>query len=305
MTSVSWLPPDPPPEYLGSDLYGAFADDPALLFSDNPEVDFRKTSVREMIRAVRYPATFAGNREQTAETASLSGEAELVRKTATEAAKEAAREALGLRARVVPTVSAIHWVVRDCGVRFCDVEGAWQEIRRPHEGIEPRRYSVSVRFRAGRSEPGTLVPPTVQTWESLALGEIEVAADELCVLLPTSGLVAAWVWTQIDRCYRLATARMDAAAVFPVSFPEAAALGLVDENGIRSPFDGNPRGPSDILRTELLALPQSQNERVWAAVEWLLGRLAQSASGERLSDLARDEARKVLGLGARPSGQLR
>ena len=300
MTSLEdWLPPETPPEYLGSDLYGAFADDPALLFSDNPEVDFRKTSVREMIRAVRYPATFAGNRGQTAETASLSREAELVRKTATEAAKEAAREALGLRARGIPTVSAIHLVVRDCGVRFCDVEGAWQEIRRPHDENDPLRYSVSVRLPAWPSERGCLSRAKLQTQEALALREIEVAADELCVLLPTSGLVAAWVWTQTDRCYRLATARMDAAAVFPVSFPEAAALGLVDESGIRSPFDGDPRGPSDILRTELLALPHGPKERVGAAVRWLLGRLARSASGRPLADLARDEAQKALGLDGR------
>ena len=296
MTDVeNWLPDVPPVEYLGSDLYGAFGEDTHELFSDASEKDFRTVAVRETIRSLRVPARLARNRDPSTSTAGCPPAVEAVPQTA----KEAARAVLGLRAHEVLWPSAVLWVVRDCGVSFCHIDGEWREIERPHEAKEPRRYSVSLYVPTGQGKPGCPIRPVLRVHDALALYEIKVAANELCVVLTTSGLVASQVWTMANKGYPLATGGSGAAAVFPVSFPEAAALGLVE--GIRVPFDSDPRGPGDILRTELIALAQSPEERVGAAARWLSEQLTRRASFMSRTTLAHDEARRVLGLGRKPS----
>ena len=297
--SANWLPDVPPVEYLGSDLYGSFGEDIDQLFSDASEKDFRTVAVKETIRSLRVPARLARNLDPSTRTAGCPPAVEAVPQTA----KEAARAALGLRAHEVLWPSAVLWVVRDCGVSFCHIDGEWREIERPHEAKEPRRYSVSLYVPTGQGKPGCPIRPILRVHDALALCEIKVAANELCVVLTTSGLVASQVWTVANKRYPLATGRSGATAVFPVSFPEAAALGLVE--GIRVPFDGDPRGPGDILRTELVALAQSPKERVGSAARWLSEQLARRASFMSRTTLAHHEARRVLGLGPKPSTRLK
>lgn len=295
------IPENLPAEYEGCDIYGTFGE-LETLFTDDPPKDFRNEALERMRQAFRLPGT-------------LFEAPPVMDDPFTEPNPQALLEAMAQRqaAKILGGNEPRHggnslspfdivWVVRDCGVGFDLIPGQWREIGRLHEEDTPARVSIVLRWHRSADGEGQAPKLRVEQHARLRLSDISAPDGSPVVVFPTSGMVTGWtIDSPSQDTHAFPPEQAPGTFVFPVSFPEIAALRLLPEIERKLPDNFHPTGARDILQTEMRALPPAPRQRVALAAQWLAKTIKATMTYDD-EDLTKEAMRQAAAVLSRFSG---